>query len=190
MEIVQHGPSLGVEADKKRESKNAKQREYYQQHIEKYRQYARDHNVYVPHPKPLATHCKQGHEYTAENTYTYSLTKNPTKTVRQCKACGLEKRQCRSSVIRGNHLKRKFGITLEQYDAMLLSQGNCCAVCKSPEPGGMGSFHVDHCHDTGKIRSLLCIMCNTALGRVKDNPELLEALAAYVRQHRPDNLSI
>lgn len=85
---------------------------------------------------------------------------------------------------REQHLKRKYGITLAEHDAMLTLQGNCCAGCSGLEPGGKGTWHVDHCHDTGKVRGLLCRGCNAALGLVKDSPETLRKLALYLEQNK------
>lgn len=65
---------------------------------------------------------------------------------------------------RGTRLKYEYGITLEQYDKLLESQGGVCAICGTDTPGGMGRFHIDHDHKTGKIRGLLCNKCNPLLG--------------------------
>lgn len=80
---------------------------------------------------------------------------------------------------RGN--LRKYGITIEQFDAMLESQGGVCAVCKGPALG-KGRYHVDHDHDTGKIRGLLCHKCNVALGMVQDSREHLTRLIQYLER--------
>lgn len=62
--------------------------------------------------------------------------------------------------------KINYGITVEDFDAMLRLQKNKCAVCLSSAPGGRWSrFAVDHCHKSGKVRGLLCMSCNTTLGR-------------------------
>ena len=81
-------------------------------------------------------------------------------------------------------LKKNYGITLEQHDAMLAEQNNGCAICGNG-PSGKSSrwFHVDHDHDSGKVRALLCAECNTALGKFRDSPELLDKAAAYLRKH-------
>jgi hypothetical protein len=61
---------------------------------------------------------------------------------------------------------------------MLAAQGGLCAICKVA-PGG----HVDHDHETGAVRALLCFNCNGGLGQFKDNPEVLHAAAYYVQFH-------
>lgn len=82
------------------------------------------------------------------------------------------------------HLKNKYGLTRTQFNEMLAAQGGCCAICGTTKPGGRGTFHVDHCHNTGNIRSLLCNRCNNGLGHFNDNPELLEFAANYLRRHK------
>ena len=75
----------------------------------------------------------------------------------------------------------KYGITLEQRDAMLVSQGGVCAICKVTEPGRGKDWNVDHCHDTGAVRGILCVRCNFMIGHSKDNPEVLLAAANYLK---------
>jgi hypothetical protein len=77
------------------------------------------------------------------------------------------------------HLKRRYGITAEEVDEMLEAQGGLCAICRT-EPAA----HVDHDHDTGEVRELLCFNCNGGLGQFKDDPEVLRAAADYVERHR------
>ena len=84
-------------------------------------------------------------------------------------------------------LKRHYGITLSEYDAMLLSQNGCCAICRKAEAneirGKVISLAVDHDHATGAVRALLCSACNTALGLFQDDPSLLQAAMDYLRHH-------
>src|SRR2546423_5792224 len=64
---------------------------------------------------------------------------------------------------RASHLKRKFGLTLEEYDEMLAAQEGGCAICgEAPEEGKI--LHIDHDHETGLVRGLLCQRCNHGLG--------------------------
>jgi hypothetical protein len=75
-------------------------------------------------------------------------------------------------------LRREFGITLEQYEAMVVAQDGLCAICRKPP--GKKSLAVDHDHDTDQIRGLLCTNCNQGLGRFKDAPQLLREGLAYL----------
>lgn len=78
-------------------------------------------------------------------------------------------------------LRRKFNLTLEQYDAIAESQDGACAICKGPPTRPF--LCVDHDHDTNAIRGLLCNSCNSALGLFKDSPEILQAAITYLKQH-------
>ena len=78
-------------------------------------------------------------------------------------------------------LKRLYGITVEQYDAMFAEQGGVCAICSRP-PGKKRLF-VDHCHKTGKVRALLCQGCNAGIGHFADDVGRLLAAVEYLRRH-------
>ena len=85
------------------------------------------------------------------------------------------------------HLKHTYGITLEEYEKMLIVQNNVCAVCLQPETGirrgEVKSLDVDHNHETGHIRGLLCSACNTALGLLKEDALRISKLLEYVQRH-------
>ena len=70
---------------------------------------------------------------------------------------------------RKRSLKRLYNITIEDYDLMLRDQEYGCAICGTDKPGGMGRFHVDHDHKTGRVRGLLCHRCNSILGYSGDS---------------------
>lgn len=80
------------------------------------------------------------------------------------------------------HLKTAYGLTLDEFDKMLESQGGGCAICgKKPEAGKPKTrMVVDHCHTTGKVRGILCDLCNTAIGKFQDSKELLLKAAKYL----------
>lgn len=85
---------------------------------------------------------------------------------------------------RAGHLRRKYGITVEQYDELLASQGGRCAICRR-EPRPDISLHLDHDHQSGQLRGILCFRCNNALGDFDDDSTLLRAALGYLGQHQP-----
>lgn len=98
-----------------------------------------------------------------------------------CKARALEATPRRQEL----YFLRKYNLTLLEYDKMLARQAGRCAVCQSKKPGGRsGLFAVDHDHETGKIRGLLCNKCNTGLGLFDDDPDSLVNASTYLREHK------
>lgn len=85
---------------------------------------------------------------------------------------------------KNSSLKRRYGITLDQYKSMSSLQGNKCFVCKLPEKreqkGIVRSLSVDHDHATGNVRRLLCYDCNTALGLLREDLTTIGSLYRYV----------
>ena len=77
-------------------------------------------------------------------------------------------------------LKRRYGITLEYYNELLEKQDYVCAICGRTAAGNKTSLFVDHCHKTGKVRGLLCLDCNTSLGRFNDDPNLFRKAIKYL----------
>lgn len=82
----------------------------------------------------------------------------------------------------GADRKHSYGITPEQYQAMVDAQGGQCAVCGDVVADS--GLHVDHCHSTGKIRGLLCRHCNLALGNMRDDVSRLRRAITYLTKHR------
>jgi hypothetical protein len=83
---------------------------------------------------------------------------------------------------RRSHLKRKYGITLEEYEERLTAQGGVCAICRRP-PRPDISLHVDHNHVTGELRGLLCFSCNITVGHVREDADHLASIARYLDVH-------
>lgn len=128
----------------------------------------------------------------------YNLDKRlpPPHSVAQCRACCAnysklyrERKGGRSysREVVASHRQQRLGITPEQYLAMQKDQNNLCYICGSPETstyrGITRDLAVDHDHDTGAIRDLLCGACNKGLGSFGDDPTRLERAAAYLRRH-------
>lgn len=78
----------------------------------------------------------------------------------------------------------RFGMPTSSFRAWLESQVQECSICSADAPGGRGRFHADHCHDTGRLRGLLCHACNIAIGNLKDDCDLLEKAIEYLRKHQ------
>jgi hypothetical protein len=88
------------------------------------------------------------------------------------------------------HLKRMYGITLDDFNKMLKNQGGKCAICRGTETRDKHKvMAVDHDHKTGKVRALLCFKCNSALGNFNDDPELLKKALKYLKNYESDNIN-
>jgi hypothetical protein len=85
---------------------------------------------------------------------------------------------------RGRLLKNRYGITIKDYDALLEKQGGACGICKASSNRHLNNsaFSVDHCHQTGQIRGLLCNQCNRALGMFNDSEELIQKALDWLRK--------
>lgn len=105
-----------------------------------------------------------------------------------CKACDAEQqreyKQKNPEKVRLNQrktqLKRKFGITIDMYNEMLEKQQSRCAVCKVHVSDTTKDLAVDHCHDTGRVRGLLCGKCNMAIGLLNDDVQLVRSVLCYL----------
>ena len=141
------------------------------------------------------TKCKE-HKPRSEFT-SHAVSKNGVQS--QCKKCYAETRRDKWSnanskeknalINRRSKLKRKYGISLDDYDLLLKKQNGCCAICKTNKPNGKSGqfgpvFHVDHCHVNGNIRGLLCHSCNVALGCFKDNIETILMAVKYLEGNK------
>jgi Recombination endonuclease VII len=87
---------------------------------------------------------------------------------------------------RKSHLKRKYGLSLEDYERMFAAQGGVCAICLETRPEER-TLHVDHDHETGAIRGLLCFRCNNAIGDLREDFDLFQRAADYL--DRDDELA-
>lgn len=94
-----------------------------------------------------------------------------------------ELREHTTRITRDCVYRKKHGITIEEYDALLVGAGGQCAICKGNR-GNRKTLHLDHCHKTNKVRGVLCSLCNMALGSMDDNIEFLEAAIAYLEENK------
>jgi hypothetical protein len=93
-------------------------------------------------------------------------------------------REANAETLRHKERERKFGINSETYFHMLQQQNGVCAICGNAETatrlGVVKALSVDHCHDTGRIRGLLCSDCNTGIGKFKDDVKVLQNAIQYL----------
>ncbi|SDD26497.1 Recombination endonuclease VII [Geodermatophilus telluris] len=136
----------------------------------------------------LDRHVPDGHKWCPDCDAVKPLADFPktsaTKSGRHsyCRPCHNARGRASLDKIGGSrtyHLKRRYGITAEDADAMLAAQDGRCAICRAAP-----AAHIDHDHDTGRVRQLLCFGCNGGLGQFKDDPATLRAAARYVEGHR------
>jgi Recombination endonuclease VII len=88
--------------------------------------------------------------------------------------------KCRSDKEFARGLMRFYGMTVEQYEAILLEQDNKCACCGRHKSEFKRRLHVDHNHKTGEIRGLLCTLCNPLIGYAKEDPKHLQQAVDYI----------
>ena len=120
---------------------------------------------------------------------------------RTCKGCGEDKplfdfqqlkyntrrfncKACRVKEAVDIRFKKTYGITYAEYEEKRKEVEYCCEICgKHEEDHSRGKLFVDHDHDTGKYRGLLCTQCNSALGMVYDNIGILQNMIDYLQKH-------
>jgi hypothetical protein len=78
---------------------------------------------------------------------------------------------------------RTYGLVPGEFEKRVAEQEGACAICRSATPSGRGTWKVDHDHESGLVRGLLCDSCNQGLGRFRDDPIRLRAAASYVEKH-------
>ena len=102
-----------------------------------------------------------------------------------CKPCSLKASREYNFKNRLHLTMKRHGMTVDDYDSILISQSGSCAICKTKDPGGEnGRFCVDHDHKTGIVRGLLCNPCNWGIGHLRDNPEILRSAIQYLEKNR------
>lgn len=83
-------------------------------------------------------------------------------------------------VVRDNHIRSRYGISIDDYNKIFIKQDGRCAICGENQSERLA---IDHDHITGEIRGLLCRKCNLMLGYSGDNPGILRSAASYIELH-------
>ena len=96
----------------------------------------------------------------------------------------MENHKCNS---REYHLKSKFGITLDDYNEMLYNQDGKCKICEIHHTELKKALDVDHCHETSRVRGLLCNNCNRGIGHLKESIKNLDRAKKYLLEYTNGN---
>lgn len=116
-------------------------------------------------------------EYRQKNAEHFASTEFREENAKKSRAYS----KANSVNLKSSRLVRDYGITLEEREELLLKQGGVCAICSADNPRRIkADWAVDHCHDTGSVRGILCHPCNLMLGHAHDNPAALVAAITYL----------
>ena len=156
--------------NKNKEKINKRERDYYQKNKKRLKKVR--HEYVNKNREKLSKNGKiyyQANKEKVREKQREYIKKNPNKT-------------------REMHLKQIYGITSKDYNKILKIQNGVCAICLQPssskhQSGKIKNLAIDHDHETGEIRGLLCDNCNRALGMFKDNPQYLENAKKYLQEY-------
>jgi hypothetical protein len=124
-----------------------------------------------------------------DNQFSYKINRARKFCSKKCLATHYNSRKS-YDYARDANLKHWFGISIDDYNQILKDQDSKCAICGEAETwfikrwNKLACLAVDHDHNTGEVRALLCRRCNQALGKFNDDPELFDKAAAYLRDHK------
>lgn len=102
-------------------------------------------------------------------------------TTGNCMECEAKNNQKRKQRAKWNRIFAIYGLTQSALEKMVITQGNQCSICYADFTEV--NMHIDHCHTTGKVRSLLCSRCNQAIGLIDESVERVEKIKQYLREH-------
>lgn len=110
----------------------------------------------------------------------YVVTKREKEIVYHiCKSCCSTQKKRMQQYYRDWELKKKYGISIEEYQEQCALRKNICDICRTHTK----TMHVDHSHKSGRVRGYLCGSCNRGIGLLKDDPKILIAGANYLEKH-------
>lgn len=135
---------------------------------------------------PQSKHCGRCNQTKAASAFGHSSISHDglNPSCRQCankyaRQYAAEWKKANPDKVYRQHLRYVYGVSGEVYDALVLKQDHCCAICRQQA----ARLQVDHCHVTGSLRALLCARCNTQLGRLEEkimkNPQFMRYIEAH-----------
>jgi hypothetical protein len=144
-----------------------------------------------------AANARQKHAYWANHEQSKTQVREWAAANRSKKRASFTKWRKRNlDKVRDSFLRKTYGISSEQYQEMLVAQNFGCAICGTSESavrkasGKQHALCVDHCHATGKVRGLLCVNCNIALGKFKDNTQTMQRAIDYLKAQQSEPVAV
>lgn len=134
------------------------------------------------HPHINGRHCTTCGEFKPASCYTLEQDVRCVGGVAMRSKC----KPCNEHIKWKSFIQRTYGITADKYYDILKEQDNKCAICESENVNSSrissGKLFIDHCHDTGKVRGLLCFKCNYGIGQLNDDVDLLQKAIVYLNK--------
>jgi len=130
-----------------------------------------------------ARKCRQARQEDYQARHKKWIEENPLEYAESRKSYKERNREKIARKAKFYGLKKRHGLSQEDFERMCREQGEKCAICGDPPMGKQPTLCVDHCHRSGRIRSLLCKSCNRAIGLFKEDPKRLLSAVAYLRRH-------
>lgn len=129
---------------------------------------------------------RQAKKWREENRQRYRDTQNrwSAKNREKKRECARNWTKRNPDKIKNTYLLREYGISLEEYNILYDEQNGLCAICEREQLGK--SLAVDHCHNSGEIRGLLCEDCNRALGMFRDDTNVLYRAIKYLCESKKE----
>jgi hypothetical protein len=125
---------------------------------------------------------KDGHYSRCKDCYNEYQRSDKTKIKNNIRNIVTGYHHKRSSYFKDYHFKKKYGISTIEYNQMLVSQNFLCKICKVHHTEAHNGLYVDHCHKSEKVRGLLCQKCNSAIGMLREDINIINNVLEYLKQ--------
>lgn len=132
---------------------------------------------------------KDGLDYSCKSCRKSSFSKYHSDNLESRKEYQQKWRDSNKEKIKESFIKYRYKVTIEEVNSIFENQGMCCAICGTDTPTKKG-WCIDHCHNTGLVRGVLCSKCNTAIGLLDENIDTMTSAIEYIIKHNNISISI
>jgi hypothetical protein len=133
-------------------------------------------NLPADHYGRFARDCNTCGEFRQPEDFSINVHKNMACGYQVCNSCKL----CEKTRKLDSHLKNTYGLSLAEFNQMNEEQKGVCYLCHRPPSGKSERLVVDHCHNTGEVRKLLCVTCNVQLSKFERNEHFVQRIIDYL----------